>query len=260
MTLSPEELAALASDVSIWIVQDYIELSLLCFYLYYYLTTLHEEVSAIWPQKWRTGKILFLLIRYTPLVFTLQGAMYDLRTHATFPAEVCGFLGIFTYITSRVAIIASEVALLFCLHALLDARFRYVVLIAATYWVLTIGNIIALMPRYITYSKMIKVLLVPQLDRELGYACTWISSTSGTMTWDAISAFLSLIKAVCILALAIFIFFVRYRDQEGTLVAVIRRDGGFYIFTLTPIRLGAAISNALISKLGDFSIPNTVFT
>ncbi|KAF6740867.1 hypothetical protein DFP72DRAFT_1132606 [Ephemerocybe angulata] len=85
MSLTPEEIAELTDEVSLWFTQDYIALGLWTFYLYHYLTTLAEEVSTIWPQQWRTGKILFLLLRYTPICYITLGTLSSipLRPWAT---------------------------------------------------------------------------------------------------------------------------------------------------------------------------------
>ncbi|KAF5339751.1 hypothetical protein D9611_009133 [Ephemerocybe angulata] len=47
-----------------------------------YLTTLEEEISIIWPQKWRKGKMLFLIIRYNPFVLTLLVLIDNLRNYS----------------------------------------------------------------------------------------------------------------------------------------------------------------------------------
>ncbi|KAF6755634.1 hypothetical protein DFP72DRAFT_847352 [Ephemerocybe angulata] len=44
------------------------------FNLYYYVTTLKEEVATIWPQKARTGKALYFFNRYAPLYSAFMSA------------------------------------------------------------------------------------------------------------------------------------------------------------------------------------------
>ena len=48
--------------------------------LSYYLETIDDEVSVIWPEPWRLGKILFLTTRYSVIgriIFELFGASFS---------------------------------------------------------------------------------------------------------------------------------------------------------------------------------------
>ncbi|KAF6743900.1 hypothetical protein DFP72DRAFT_1079317 [Ephemerocybe angulata] len=89
MGLTPDEIAELTDEISLWFTQDYIALGFWSFYLYHYLTTLAEEVSTIWPQKWRTGKILFLLLRYIPICCMTLAIFMELRIHMDLTPKVC---------------------------------------------------------------------------------------------------------------------------------------------------------------------------
>ncbi|KAF6745186.1 hypothetical protein DFP72DRAFT_1091777 [Ephemerocybe angulata] len=97
MSLTPEEIAELTDEVSLWFTQDidnerkYIAFGFYTLYLYHYLTTLGEEVSIIWPQKWRTGAILFILLRYLPICYIILAILMELRIHMDLTPKVSYF-------------------------------------------------------------------------------------------------------------------------------------------------------------------------
>ncbi|KAF6749995.1 hypothetical protein DFP72DRAFT_851971 [Ephemerocybe angulata] len=102
--------------------------------------------------------------------------------------------------------------------------------------------------------ERVRALPLAEFDRELGYACTWAGGlSSANANKNAIAGYISLAKALCIFALVLFIFLVRYRDQAGTfkLFYVLRRDSGVYILSLAVISSGNF-------KLGWFSIPDEI--
>ncbi|KAF6744085.1 hypothetical protein DFP72DRAFT_1095714 [Ephemerocybe angulata] len=134
MSLSPEKVAELTEGVSGWFTQDYTMLGFNTFFLYHYLTTLAEEDSTIWPQKWRTGKILFLLLRYTPICYIILEIFLELRIHMDLTPQVCQGVYISNVLgIGRVILLGAEVVILLCLHALLGARRRYLALLIFIY-------------------------------------------------------------------------------------------------------------------------------
>ncbi|KAF6759592.1 hypothetical protein DFP72DRAFT_1101049 [Ephemerocybe angulata] len=73
-----------------------------------------------------------------------------------------------------------------------------------------------------------------QLDRDLGYPCEWVGEFSPAAIRGRIMAsYVACTKAVCIAVFALAVLYVRYRSQAGSLIRVIRRDGGAYIFAFT---------------------------
>ncbi|KAF6750051.1 hypothetical protein DFP72DRAFT_911676 [Ephemerocybe angulata] len=253
MSLSPEELADLTLEIPIWTLQEYLSLALYSFYFYHFLTTLAEEVSTMWHQKRGTGKMLFFFNRYIPIAGIIQLILLEFRVHTVFTPKGCTALWIGTVVTAKATTIVSEVALLLCLHALLGASRRYLVLLLAVYTGLTLGGII---PQIGHGSEAASALPIDPIDEALGYACTWENGfTPAATAAYAAAGHVSLAKAVAISALALAIFFVRYRNKTGTLIHIVRRDSGVQILSLTAIRLGGAITAALQLKLGFYNIP-----
>ncbi|KAF6753869.1 hypothetical protein DFP72DRAFT_848798 [Ephemerocybe angulata] len=86
-----------------------------------------------------------------------------------------------------------------------------------------------------SYNGYLYAVPLSQLDRELGYNCTWSEGEISTAvkTGRDAAAYVAFAKGTCIAALAVVVLYVRYRNQSGSLIQVIRRDGGLYIFLLT---------------------------
>ncbi|KAF6742442.1 hypothetical protein DFP72DRAFT_1105879 [Ephemerocybe angulata] len=140
MSLTPAQIARLTQVASASLKLEYTDLTLHTIYVYYYTTTLSEEVNVMWPQKWRTGKILYVFIRYVPLFF-MATVLVNTRVYINLTPKICTNLWLaFQTTTSFTSILASEVALLICLFALLNARRSYVGLLVAIYTALTLGD------------------------------------------------------------------------------------------------------------------------
>ncbi|KAF6743902.1 hypothetical protein DFP72DRAFT_931052 [Ephemerocybe angulata] len=257
MSLSPEDVADLTEEISIWYMQDYIQLGFWTLYLYHYPTTLVEEVSTIWPQKWRTGKILFFLLRYTPILYLVLRILTDLRTHIDLTPKVCqGMAVACAFVIGRVTIYGAEVVILLCLHALLGARRRYLALMILIYTGSTIAAII-LSSRW--DSEGSRTIPRSKLDQELGYGCTWAGApSSDAIKLGTIAGYINLGKVTSVAILMLSVFLVRYRSTTGTLLHVLRRDSGVHIFSLTALRLTSAVIGNLQESLGFYNIPTAI--
>ncbi|KAF6753800.1 hypothetical protein DFP72DRAFT_1046347, partial [Ephemerocybe angulata] len=241
--LTLEEVADMTALVYAWTMEEYIY-PLFSSYIFYYLTTLAEEISIMWPQRWRTGKIVFLVNRYLPLVLIGN----SLLSNWAITSSVCTGLyianGIVLY---RVMNLAFEVALLLCLYALLGASQICLALIIATYAGFTLSTTILQIGYFGEASRM---LPISQMDRELGYACTWEGKVSPKAARRyAMAGYITLVKSIAISALALFIFFVRYRKHRGTLLQVVRRDSGIYILSLSGMSISVTIARFYDSQL-----------
>ncbi|KAF6745317.1 hypothetical protein DFP72DRAFT_926369 [Ephemerocybe angulata] len=140
----------------------------------------------------------------------------------------------------RVMNLAFEVALLLCLYALLGASQICLALIIATYASFTLATTILQIGYFGEASRM---LPISQIDRELGYACTWEGKVSPKAARRyAMAGYITLVKSIAISALALFIFFVRYRKHRGTLLQVVRRDSGIYILSLSGMSISVTIA------------------
>ncbi|KAF6747392.1 hypothetical protein DFP72DRAFT_1149210 [Ephemerocybe angulata] len=219
-------------------------------YVYYYTTTLSEEVNIMWPQNWRTGKILYLFIRYVPLFF--MATVLDLHEFvAGLPDNI---LASEAQPPTKSAM-SPVVALLICLFALLNARRSYVGLLVAIYTALTLGDSIPSL-RYGEYLS--RALPLSQVERELGYSCTWAGvSSSDIVLANKKAGYVALAKAI-----SLYIFSVRYRKQTGTLFETVRRDSGIYILSfvgLSALRLGTALAVTLRIE-NDLNLPGYAFS
>ncbi|KAF6741806.1 hypothetical protein DFP72DRAFT_1054672 [Ephemerocybe angulata] len=255
MDPSPEDLAELSSTVSIWIAQDYISLGFYCFYGYYYLTTLGEEISTMWPQRWRTGKILFLLLRYTVIAYSILGLLNELRVQTVFSLEVCSALWMGKAVLYRIYSFASDLVLILCLHALLGAKRRYLALLVASLTAFTLGEII---PQAAYIEQGSRASPIDPLDEGLGYACTYgWAFTAEARRGDKVAIYLAVGQAAWMSALAVTILYVRFRQTRGgALTKILWRDGGLYFLSVTAIRLGISITVAL--KPRKYNIPNAI--
>ncbi|KAF6749081.1 hypothetical protein DFP72DRAFT_914614 [Ephemerocybe angulata] len=262
MALSPEELAEfiylfnMSITLEVIIYLDIYRVGFISAYIYHYLATFAEEVSSIWPQRWRTGKVLFVIARYVPMALIVL-LVLEMRVWVIYTPKACEGISHGVHITSKLSCTAAELVLLLCLHALLGARRRYLVLMIAVYLGLTLGAIGLLVK---IYSEEARALPATRLDRDLGYPCEWVGEFSPAAIRGRIMAsYVAFTKAVCIAVFALTVLYIRYRTQAGSLIRVIRRDGGAYIFAFTAIRL----AHTLIAAFGvgrghefySFSVP-----
>ncbi|KAF6746094.1 hypothetical protein DFP72DRAFT_923489 [Ephemerocybe angulata] len=219
------------------------------------------EVNLMWPRRWRWGKALFLVNRYFPMIDSVSTILTGFRVYIFLSPKACTVIyRILVTALNRVCSYSSELTLLLCLHALLGARSMYLATIMATYLGLSLGvNLIQIG----FFEEISRTVSLSEFDRELGYACTWAEKIStGSANERVIAGYISLTKALCIFALALFIFLVRYRSQAGTfkLFHVLRRDSGVYILSLTAIRLGTTLIDAFQNRLAWYNTLNQILS
>lgn len=256
MGLYAGDTADLASRVLKRLTKDYISIAFYSAYLYHFATTLSEEIASIWSQTWRTGKILFLFIRYGVILMVAQSVLVELRIQMVLSPQVCRGLYLFDSAVIWATGIASELVLLLCLHALLGAKKRYLGLLVTLYAGLTLGELI---PQYRYLGEISNAPPISALDRELGYACTWAIRPSETAIQKLnATEYIAVVKSACTSALAITVFYLRCRSQRGSLISVVRRDSGLCIFSLTTIHLGNAATNAACPESTSY-IPIAIF-
>ncbi|KAF6750257.1 hypothetical protein DFP72DRAFT_911457 [Ephemerocybe angulata] len=260
MDLSTEELSQVTSALGDSLAQEFVQCIFGTVYVYHYLTTVAEEVGAIWPQRWRTGRILFTLTRYTPLLAFPVDMLIGKKVHTTLTPNACEGLWMALYYTRKVTVISSELVLLLCLHALLGARHIYLISMLLIYASLTITKVILLITSgYITDVSL--ALPISSLDQYLGYACTWGGTVSphSMHTYNQ-TAYISFANGLCTAALALAVIYVRYRAQTGSLIQTIRRDSGIYILSLIAVSFPNAIIAAFHLNEGWSNIIITVLS
>ncbi|KAF6755517.1 hypothetical protein DFP72DRAFT_1045352 [Ephemerocybe angulata] len=256
MSLTPDEISEVISSFSQSQRLEYILVGFQTFFLYYWPTTVATEVNLIWPRRWRWGKALFLINRYFPMMDHVANILTSFRVYIVLAPKACTFIyGTFQLALLVVYSCSAELTLLLCFHALLGARSMYLAPIMATYLALTLGVHVMQIGLYAEASR---TLPLSEVDRELGYACTWAGKIStASQNKRIIAGYISLAKALCIFALVLFIFLVRYRSQAGTfkLFHVLRRDSGVCILLLTAIRLSGALLGAFQPRFIWYDIP-----
>ncbi|TEB28578.1 hypothetical protein FA13DRAFT_1815710 [Coprinellus micaceus] len=205
---------------------------------YYVLTTLAEEVSTIFPQKWSRGKLLYVMIRYVPLICIAVEFSILYRNYFSIAPTACWALMIVADFAFFTVALACDVSLGLCLGALLQAGPLYVVGIVILSCGPTIANSVVLVVSDIQNPAE----QVSLLDIELGYPCyfpqaeKWIDSTVVGYVHLASTAILALVGVATLRS--------RYKGTRGSLLRVIRRDGGIHYLSLLAGRLISAIIRA----------------
>ncbi|TEB29604.1 hypothetical protein FA13DRAFT_1734384 [Coprinellus micaceus] len=244
MALSAEQIQAIADAVASWRLQECIFIAFYCFYFYYIVTTLDEEVSVILPQRWNRGKTLYMIIRYGLLVVISLQLSRDYKNYFSISPGGCKALYFLHDVTYRVVVFICNFSLALCLSALLRAKFIYCVAIVFLSCALpTVSAILNLM-LIIQYPAQ----PISALDVELGYPCyapsadEWAEHTPGFLyTGRDIRAYLNLVFTTLLALLGVVAFVLRYRGQGGGLVRVITRDGGMHYLFQLALKLSSAI-------------------
>ncbi|TEB21702.1 hypothetical protein FA13DRAFT_94625 [Coprinellus micaceus] len=226
--ISPEIISLLPVYEALQISQ-FAQLPTIAALLYHYVFTLDDEVSQIWPQPtWKTGKILFLAIRYTGIVYMTSLLAVNWPHHHEFsvPLQGCEALGVLVTLAVMLTRTFAEAALWLCLYALLGGKPKYFYLLAIGFLVLTIPAVV------LTGMGLMSQRAIPRniLDSLLGYPCSFLPPQRHLL---AIGSYIVLARASLALVVGLVILFVRYRKQNHNLIKVIRQEGGiFYISTL----------------------------
>ncbi|KAJ3538435.1 hypothetical protein NMY22_g5170 [Coprinellus aureogranulatus] len=300
MSLSEEEILSLAEDVTAWrldevgirfqdlgSVQDAHEAFLVPFcvpvsfttlYFYYVLTTIDEEVSIIFPQRWNGGKTLFMVIRYGTFAYVALHLSGQLRITVLLESLEIEYLswmlsGIpkLLYDKPRVVfhlvLLACNISLGLCVGALLHAgRFLLLVIMIIAAASDVINGLIFEVAGFVQYPAE----PITDLDRELGYPCyvlstdVWISETITGLGFN-VRIYLGFATTCLLIILALATIVLRYRGQNGRFIQVLRRDGGIYYLALagqsiitshsgthapTPIHEAIRLADAIVNTPG----------
>ncbi|TEB21510.1 hypothetical protein FA13DRAFT_98796 [Coprinellus micaceus] len=242
MALSAKEIQALTDTVAMWRMQEYILIPWYCFYVYYFLTTMAEEVSVIRPQRWNRGKALYMTIRYAMLVYIVIQLTREYRNYIAIPPKSCKALLIGYDLAIGLVALTCSFSLALCLSALVQLKAIYLVAIIvidcakpAMSWIINV-----------TADFQYPAKPTSPLLDELGYPCYYISqkewseNTIGHAGQD-VRAYLSLAATTIMFLLGIAAFFVRYKGQGSPLIQVLRRDGGLYYMSMLAYRMLMAI-------------------
>ncbi|TEB28588.1 hypothetical protein FA13DRAFT_1735429 [Coprinellus micaceus] len=242
MTMSPEQIQALSDAVAMWRLQECIYIAFYCLYVYYVLTTMAEEVSIIFPQRWNRGKMLYTIIRYGTIVLIALQFSRDYRNYFSISPMACKILAT-TYDAIRyAAYLACDFSLALCLSALLQVKSMYLVgIVTLSCGIPFVNAIISIVSGFQYPAERVSLL-----DAELGYPCYFPSSgswTEKTVRYSGrdIRSYVNLVATTLLAMLGIMTLVARYKGQGGVLVQVIRRDGGLNYLSLLVIRMVTAI-------------------
>ncbi|KAF6745072.1 hypothetical protein DFP72DRAFT_856779 [Ephemerocybe angulata] len=229
MSLGSGELQELAIEISSRMRNEYIFLAFSYFYLYYYLSTLSEEVQIIPFAGFddldpevadRKGSVPLESI---PSHHHLHNIISMYRINVFFvtpsPRQANSAL-------SRAARCIPSWVLVFTISTERPVSFK--VIGFASEWDLTLnGDEID--------GQDEQALTVPALVLEtplFGELSRGAFTYSAAKKYES-AGYISLAKVICIMsALVLFIFSVRYKNQEGTLLHILRRDSGAHVLAV----------------------------
>ncbi|TEB11406.1 hypothetical protein FA13DRAFT_1823768 [Coprinellus micaceus] len=241
MAPSAEQIQALADAVAAWRMQEYTYISFYCFYVYYVLTTMAEEVSIIFPQRWNRGKMLYATIRYGTILYIALQLIRDYRNYFVISPGACKAVLITYTAVHWVTYVASDFSLALCLSALLQTRAIYLAGIV----ILSCGNRLSTGIFNLISDFQYAAEPVSLLDADLGYPC-YAGNTEEVMENTVfnlgrnVRSYVNLVATACLALLGIVTLVARYKGQGSHLLQVIRRDGGIHFLSLVAIRVVSA--------------------
>ncbi|KAJ2926570.1 hypothetical protein H1R20_g10528, partial [Candolleomyces eurysporus] len=188
-----------------------------------YLTSLSEEVSEIWSQRWRSGKILFLAVQYSVFLNFACYSQMVLRTYLPLSLQV----GVESLYKLEFALIMNG--------------------ICAEWPPLVIG-----------FIKLNAAEAIPSfpLDERFGYACNFQMPSKVTQNYWIVLRYVNLSRTAITACISIATLIIRYRRQNGSLINVIRRDGAIYYLGTIAIRVTDSVvtTSGFITILTEYRI------
>ncbi|TEB28641.1 hypothetical protein FA13DRAFT_1793808 [Coprinellus micaceus] len=253
MSLSATQIQALADTVTIWRMQEYIYIAFYCFYVYYVLTTIDEEVSVILPQKWNRGKMLYMIIRHAEVLYIAVQLTAEYRNYFSIPLASCKVMLFMYKFLDLLVTTTCDFSLGLCLSALLQGRKLSVMVTLSLSCALPIVDAIFILVAIVQFRPE----PIYGLPAELGYPCPYASPAQWAEQTIAyvgreIRGYLTLCTTILLFGLGALTLVVRYKGQGGRLLRVLRRDGGIHYMSLLVLRL----LNAIVYTPAVISMPN----
>ncbi|EAU82274.2 hypothetical protein CC1G_08886 [Coprinopsis cinerea okayama7 len=109
---------------SLFYVKTCIDIAGITVFLYDYVQTFYDEVTMIWTARLSLGKVLFLVVRYTPFVDLTLFLSMNIDSLVPRPSTCVAMLAI-AELCTVLGIACSEAILISCICALLGARKIY---------------------------------------------------------------------------------------------------------------------------------------
>ncbi|TEB28571.1 hypothetical protein FA13DRAFT_1815705 [Coprinellus micaceus] len=262
MPFSVEQIQALTDTVAMWRMHEYTIVPSYCFYVFYVLETMPEEVSLILPQRWGRGKGLYMIMRYGTLVYIALGLSRDYRNYFSISPGSCKALLVlcqgvlfcrvivgdewaFTRsgkVANGFVVLTCDFSLGLCISALLQAKLQFVIaILAISCGLSTVTVVLAVVSLSRRRAEPVSPLFV-----ELGYPCYNIAGEEWSKQTVAgvgrsIRAYVNFAATTLLGLLCIGAITVRYKGQSGRLVRVLLRDGGIHALSLLAIRMTWAV-------------------
>lgn len=215
--------------------------------LYYYLTTVDEEVANIWPQpSYKLGKILFLVSRYAN-IGRIALDIPSLPLYITTTLKSCNAVNRAFQTFVVIGVNFPEAILWIIIYALLGGRPRHLVILLGVYLAFTIPIQVL---QGMAFSLEDAVPLT-QLQTEMGYLCSWWSGTRSEQLYIYVT-YLSFARTILFMTVAVATIVVRFRKQQNALLRVITREGGLYYLSACALNFFNGLS-----KLSPPVIPDS---
>ncbi|TEB21126.1 hypothetical protein FA13DRAFT_1800241 [Coprinellus micaceus] len=204
--------------------------------VYHYCLTIGEEVTYIWSHRWTTGRILFTMARYLPMLRIASSILLEVRMKTVFPTGACRALAFIFMLSHLFASIAADGTFVLCIYALLGSRRRWMLVLGTLY----IGVSIPLLVLTVLYLLGRESKLPGSgVEAELGYACGFYSGKSDK--YGGVMDYLTIGVTMIVATIGTVVVVIRYRDHKSKLLDVFRKDGTvFYVLALS-LRLTAAL-------------------
>ncbi|KAF6765575.1 hypothetical protein DFP72DRAFT_1058162 [Ephemerocybe angulata] len=229
-----------AEDVTRAFILEYSTLAGHSIYIYHYLLTLDDEVAHIWSQRWNLGKTVFLLVRYIPFIRIATDLCVNIRIWTLFETKSCAALvWIFSPVAYHFQISAADGAFLLCTYALLGAEKIHSAILLALYAAFTVPLLVVLVLTTVA-AKFVPPELLSSDEQHDGRACH-IDYGDKLLLYRKINDYLVIVGTVVAALLGVATIVMRYRNQQSSLINVIRRDGGIFYLSAIALRVSTFI-------------------
>ncbi|TEB20086.1 hypothetical protein FA13DRAFT_1780131 [Coprinellus micaceus] len=240
----------LLPQFKLWQIEEYVMLASYSALIYYYLSTFHEEVSHIWPQRrFGLGKTLFLTTRYVALSTMIAQLLVNWPTRLDMSLHVCQATSQFINISSELCRVTAEGILWVCLYALLEGRKKY-------FWVMILvflGLSLPIVALDLANDLTQAAVETSVLDHIIGYPCNF--SPGKHPKNEFIANYINLTRTILGLGAGLITIAVRYRKQSNNLIKVIVREGGLYYMSALVFRfLGSLSLTPGLSITDDYAV------
>ncbi|TFK19547.1 hypothetical protein FA15DRAFT_708873 [Coprinopsis marcescibilis] len=228
---------------------DYVQAAVLSFLISDYLETLPLELKYVWPSRWNSVKIVFLVARYSPffdvavlVAFEVARNMSALGCHV-----LLGFGGSVIF----VGVTFSEVILFIRVYAV-SSRSRLIK------WYLISHFVIVHLVKVVTmmiFAFTIQYETDPMVIRG-STQCHMLIKTPRFADHLFTGAFaMFVVSGTVIVLIMSWLSFQRFRSDGTNLVSIFFRDGVFYFMILTGISIVNIVVNIVFAPQFNYLLP-----